>query len=110
MSIWIYLEIEIDTGNKPYTPVLYEDNITHNLTGMWDEAGIYDCIYKKENETAGSILPTLKQGFAAMQSNPSKYRALEINNWGTYEDAMTFLENLIQACEDYPKAIIRVAK
>ena len=46
MSLDIWLEIEVDAGGKePHKVELFSSNITHNLSKMAEEAGIYTALW-----------------------------------------------------------------
>jgi len=87
------------------------ENITHNLTGMWKAVDIYDALYMSEGKTASDVLPVLIKGYRELASNPNKYRQYNHpSGWGTYENAVTWLKNLIEEFEEYPDGIITVSK
>lgn len=89
---------------------LYEANITHNLTPMANKAGIYKCLWRPEEngfETAGQLIEPLKRAIEIMQSNPEEFRKLDAKNgWGTYDQFLPWLIELLENCEAYPMALI----
>ena len=109
MSLNIWLSIFVDVGTEePYEVNLYDDNITSNLNPMWRQAGVYDALHL-DGKIAQEILPVLRQGLADMQAKPEVYKALNPENgWGDYEGAIDFLQNLIAACQKFPKACVFV--
>ncbi len=111
MSLDISLVFEPETGGKPVSLEVYTANITHNLTPMWRQAGCYWALYASDGSLAVEIVAALKSAYAMMYEQLDCFKALEPSNkWGSYEGALKFLDDLIQACEDYPKAIVRVSR
>lgn len=86
-------------------------NITHNVSPMWREAGVYDALYNSEGKACGDVLPILLAGHEKMCSDREKYEALNPSNgWGSYEAAIEFLRKTIDACCQHPSARFRVSK
>jgi hypothetical protein len=45
-----------------------------------------------------------------MKARLEEYQKLNPENgWGSYETALAFLEEIINACEEYPDATIRIS-
>ena len=64
-----------------------------------------------ECKRAFEVLPELEKGLLLMASNPQKYMALDApNGWGTYVNALPWLDNLVQAFRSNPDAIIGLSK
>ena len=90
---------------------VFDRNITHNLTRMWDKAGVYDALYMGDGKRASDVVEAVRAGVAAMKADPPTYQGLNASNgWGTYEHALPFLEAFLAACEENPSAVIRVSK
>lgn len=106
MSLDISLEATITTD-------VYSANITHNLTEMADEVGIYRMLWKPSEAgvtSANQLIGPLESAIAELKSDPCKYRAYDSpNGWGIYDDFVPWLEKLLQACKDYPDAEISVS-
>ena len=93
------------------TTTVVDKNITHNLNRMWDEAGIYDALYNCEGQTALSVLPILEKGLSLMRSDPQRFVKFNSpNGWGTYKNALPWLEDLVKEFKKYPEGIIEVSK
>lgn len=108
MSLDISLTV---TPAVPKRETVFDANMTHNVTPMWREAGVYDALYMSEGKTAADVLPALRLGFKDMQDNPGKYEAMNpTNGWGSYEGALTFLSALLGKFEANPTGIIGVCK
>lgn len=113
MSLDFWLEMELDTGApEPHKVELYSANITHNLSGMAMEAGIYMCLWRPDelwsNPTADKIIPILEEGLEKLKSNPEHYKQFDASNgWGTYKDFIPFVEGVLNACKKHPKSTVR---
>ena len=112
MSLTFYLGKYVDLGGEsPEWFMVFDTNMTHNLTPMWRKAGIYDALYNAEGKLAQEIISILKVGLDDMEEYSDEYKKLSPSNgWGTYEGAIEFLSGIINACESYPKAEIFISK
>lgn len=94
--------------------VVFDKNITHNLGRMAAEAGFYKQLWRPEETDvvyASQLGFHIEKGIHELESNPEKYRPLSASNgWGTYEQFVPWLKELLQACKDYPDAIISVSR
>ena len=114
---------------------LYDANITHNLGEMAERAGIYEALwrpyrlnsnyvilipdnYALDNQfeadhvtKAEEIIPLLEKGLADLKSRPEYFKKFNSpNGWGMYEHFVPFVENYLEACKEYPNAIIEVSR
>lgn len=91
---------------------LFSANITHNLTGMAEKAGIYEVLWRSEENgitKAAQLVEPLYQAIIRMKVDPESYRALNaVNGWGTYEQFLPWLEHLYSACMANPDATVSV--
>ena len=125
MSLDVYLiseEKEIDCtcgecGNvykKKEQETLYEANITHNLGKMASEAGIYEALWRPEENgaiKAKDIIGKLGLGLDVMKSDREHFEKFNASNgWGLYEHFVPFVEEYLKACIDNPEAIIEVSR
>jgi hypothetical protein len=89
---------------------LYWANITHNLGKMAGKAGIYDCLWRPEEngiEKAWDLIPPLQAGLGKLKSDPTYYRSFDSpNGWGLYDHFVPFVEDYLQACKENPDAIV----
>lgn len=85
-------------------------NITHNLSKMATEAGFGEQLWHPERTDivyASQLGFHIEKGIAELESNPEKYRQfIASNGWGTYEEFVPWLKELLQACKDYPDAVV----
>ena len=113
MSLDFYLEVEVDTGGKePHKVELFSSNITHNLNKMAEEAGIYMHLWRPnelwENPTGADLISSLEEGLTNLKSNPEHFKQFDASNgWGTYKDFVPFVEKVLSACKEHPKASVR---
>lgn len=89
-------------------------NITHNLGKMADEAGIYKCLWRHDEngfKTAADIIPLLRDGLAKLKNDPKHFEQFNApNGWGLYEHFVPFVEDVLKACEENPDAEISVSR
>lgn len=140
MSLDVYLNrkryLSYDEG-KTYTEdteQVYWANITHNLNTMAGEAGIYEALWRphrlkegynisendhqaewkfeEENTSlAKDIIPLLEKGLSDLKTRPEYFEKFNSpNGWGMYEHFVSFVENYLEACKEYPDAIIEVSR
>lgn len=111
---------------------VYEGNITHNLNKMADAAGIYEALWrphrlkaeynipeddyksewKFEDESttlAKEIIPLLEKGLADLKARPEYFEKYNSpNGWGLYKHFVPFVEKYLNACIEFPNAIVKV--
>lgn len=112
---------------------VYLANITHNLGEMAKRAGLYEALwrpymlkedyvpiedYGKELEyedsveiRAKDILPVIENGWEYMKLRPEYFKKFDSpNGWGLYDDFLPWIEKYINACKEYPEAIVSVSR
>lgn len=93
---------------------IFEASITHNLTAMAGEAGIYKAIWRPDEigiTKAGQLRELLKDGLAALKSNPARFKKFNPKNGcGNYEDLVRFVDQYLAACVESPEATIDVSR
>lgn len=99
---------------KYETNEVYSGNITHNLNQMAMAAGLYDALWRPEEqnwEVAGDIIATLEEGLAKLLAEPDQFKKHNPeNNWGDYDGFVKFVENYLVACKANPEAKIDVSR
>lgn len=93
------------------TNTVYTANITHNLTVMASEAGLYEVLWRPDEngiEVAEQLIEPLKWGLIELVSKPEYYRQFNPQNgWGTYGLLVKFVSDYWMACMEYPQAKVR---
>lgn len=93
---------------------LWWRNITHNLGRMADEAGIYQCLWRPDENgisIARQMIEPLEAGLALLHSDPERFRQLNPSNgWGSYEGLVEFVTECLDACRDHPDAAVSVSR
>ena len=94
--------------------VFFSSNITHNLGAMADEAGIYNCLWRPDENgitKASQLIGPLRTGLALMESDPPRFEKHNPSNgWGSYEDFVPWIREYLAACEANPNADISVSR
>ena len=113
---------------------LYWANITHNLGEMADNAGIYEALWRpyrlkedfnplekdynveiefEDNSVtlAKDLIPLLEKGIEDLKVRPEYFEQFNSpNGWGMYEHFVPFVEKYLNACKEYPDAIVKVSR
>lgn len=126
MSLDIYLEDANLTkcncecsqcGNKHSYEIhdtIFHSNITHNLGKMAAECGVYPYIWRHDEngvKKAADLINPIDKGLTSLLKEPEKFKKFEAENgWGRHENLVTFLIELLQACQENPEATVHVWK
>jgi hypothetical protein len=99
---------------RTYNPKLFWKNITHNLTEMADEAGIYHALWMPNEhgfEYAHQIIPILEKGLKKLNKSYQYFTKFEASNgWGSVDGLIKFTDDVLHACKEYPQSKIRVSR
>ncbi len=102
------------TIDEQETDEVFSANITHNLTTMADEAGIYKCLWRPDElgmTKAKQLIAPLRFGLELMQREPERFKKLNPSNgWGSYDRFVPWIAKYLAACEEYPEADVRVCR
>lgn len=114
MSLDVYLTTEDCPLCKREGEELFWQNITHNLTEMAAEGGIYEIVWRPELngiERAGQLIEPLAKAISDMEAEPARFMEYDSDNgWGTYKDFLPWLKKYLEACRKWPEAIVRVSR
>lgn len=107
--------INDDDDHVHHGEVFFEQNITHNLNEMAQEAGIYKTLWHPDSlfdePRARDIVEALRQGLEKLQADPEHFTTLEpANKWGTYRTFVPWLQRYIAACLEHPDALVMVSR
>jgi hypothetical protein len=98
-----------EAGNE-----VYSRNITHNLGKMAREAGVYECLWRPDENGithARQIIEPLAAGVAKLATEKRRFEAFNSpNGWGMLEHFIPFCMDYLQACRDYPDARVEVSR
>lgn len=107
MSLDVYL-----METKPTE--VYWSNITHNLTKMAEEAGIYMALWRPEEigcKLARDLIPILEDGIKKLKSDPNRFKKHNPpNKWGSYDGLVRFASDYLLACKENPNATIEISR
>jgi len=92
----------------------YSRNITHNLTEMADEAGIYKHLWRPDEigiKKAAQLIEPLAKGLADLKARPEHFAKFNPHNgWGDYAGLVDFVTEYLAACREYPQANVSVSR
>lgn len=116
MSLDFYLNDVTDDSSeccacKARQPVqVFKKNITHNLTDMAVDAGIYKLLWHPERidvSKAHQVIDPLRAAITSMVNDPSRFsKHNPENGWGSYDSFLRACHDILEACEKYPTATI----
>jgi len=100
-----------ECGQKVDDMIVFDANITHNLTTMAKQAGIYYALWNPEKlkaTKAKNIINILETGLKLLKEKPEHYKKFNSpNGWGTHEHFVPFVEKCLNACKEHPEARIK---
>lgn len=101
-----------DRGDVGDDITVYSANITHNLSKMAIEAGIYRVLWRPDENRitkAHQLIEPLTTGLNVLESDPDRFKRFNApNGWGTYPDLLIFVRNYLNACQQFPDADVSV--
>lgn len=113
MSYDVYLELDVETGQKGDAFTVDCGNYTYNCGPMFYRAlkagGFNGGLSDLDGELAGKMSKFLLKATAHMKNNQKIYKKMNPKNgWGDYESALEFLVKITDECIRRPKCKIRV--
>lgn len=86
----------------------FDMNLTHNLTPMASAAGLYDCMWRPEENGvhyAKDLVEPLQKGLDSLLADPDKFIKLNpANGWGSYDTFVAAVRRLLDAAKHFPDA------
>jgi hypothetical protein len=111
MSLDVYLYAEDLDGNLH---LVFDYNITHNLTRMARAAGVYEAMWRPDEKgwaTAADITPALTEGLQRLTETPLAFESLNPpNGWGSYDGFVCAVRSYLTACQLHPSAVIELSR
>lgn len=111
-SLHPVLEPLIVAPGEAETTIVFHANITHNLGMMASAAGIYQYLWRPEEigiTKARQLIEPLKKGLSILKREPDTFKKLNPENgWGTYDGFVPWIQRYIDACIEYPDAMVSV--
>lgn len=105
MSLAIFIDIPACEHCGRGAERMVSVRITHNLVEMATVAGVHEALWQDTEKYTRprQIIPALEAGLAALEADPKRFRAFNPpNGWGSYEDFVEFVRELLQQCRQYP--------
>ena len=106
-DIWL----TIDTGAGDPATVADVGGYTSNVWEMWEKA-IGHSLADFHGKTAQDCIEPLERAVAAIRNpdDAAEYQGMEPpNRWGSHAGAAKYLESLLSACREHPKATVEVS-
>lgn len=96
---------------KPENTVVYNTNITHNLSRMAKACGLEVLWDAEYTGPARDLTKSLSLALNELQASPDKYKVYNaINGFGNYRDFVEFCAELLKACQEHPTAKVAICK
>lgn len=96
------------------TTEVYTDNITHNLAPMARAAGLWEPMWRPDEngyETARQLIEPLTEGLRRLVDDPALYKEMNPENgWGDYDGFVEFVKRYLWACQAHPDAVVRASR
>jgi len=93
---------------------VFEVNITHNLGKMADEAGVYECLWRPDENgftKAEDIIPLLLKGMEVLSKDKKRLQEFNPENgWGSWDSLVNFCAKVLVGCIKNPEATIEVCR
>lgn len=90
--------------------MVFEKNITHNMTDMAKVAGIYNVLWRPlENRflTGADCVKTIKLGLERLENDQEYFEKFNSpNGWGTYAIFVPSVRDILEACKDFETALV----
>lgn len=106
MSLDIYLNLNNE--------IVFDTNLTHNLTKMADKADLYKALWRCDEygiNTAEDLIEHLEGGLSNLIKNKEDLKEFSHSNgWGTYDGLLKVVCSYLSACYKYPKAKIELSR
>lgn len=100
--------ITVGIGEEESPQAVFSANITHNMGKMARAAGVYQQLWRPEEEAithARQLIGPLRAGIEKMEADPVQFKEHDPpNGWGSYDIFLPWLKELLRACEKYPGA------
>lgn len=104
------LDVWLQVGEEE----VYGANITHNLNKMADVAGLYQHVWRPDENGivyAHQLTLVLSKGLVELLSKPNVYKEYDdTNGWGTYNDFVPWIAKYLAACCEFPQATVHVSR
>ena len=92
----------------------FSSNITHNLGKMAAEAGIYEIVWRPEENgitKAKQLIEPLTKAIAEMEADPVRFKKFDSDNgWGLYIHFLPWLKEYLAACIAEPESSVSVSR
>jgi hypothetical protein len=114
LDLTIYATVDLG-GTEPFRFEIDSHNVTHNLTTMAEEAGIYRALWRPEElaETPRlrDIEPVVREGLERLNADPKYFEKMNPGNgWGSRENLVKVCEWVLEYADLYPLAMVEACR
>lgn len=116
LDVWLIQEFTYPGRDGQCTKIedVFDGNITHNLGAMAKEAGVYMYLWRPDElgiTLAEELIDPLTAGLKLLEDQPERFKQFNpANGWGNYRGLVDFVRDYLNACVQYPKAVIGVSR
>jgi len=114
MGLDIYLLEKSRSGDREDEGDVWVGGITHNLTTMAKEAGIYKLIWRPEEVNcckAKDVTTELELALIDLEERPKHFKKFNPpNKWGNYANLVEFVKKYIDASKEYSEFYIHACR
>lgn len=109
MSYDIYFKIK-PADCELYVEIRHASNITWNLREMIVRSTGLEWRNEENNGLVKDVIPHIQKGLAELVNHPEKYKKYESpNGWGTIKGCKRFFSEIINAYEELPPELKKIA-
>lgn len=106
------LDVDLECGSCGTS--LFCVNVTHNLTQMAREAGLYLFLWRPDEvgiTQAGQLIEPLTVGLDVLEDDPEHFDQFAPDNgWGSYHNLHEAVVDLLEQATEYPDARVRISR
>lgn len=112
---------ELNPGREPVAVLdheqddyVFESNITHNMGRMARECGLYEPMWRPDEHGfthAHQLIAPIEAGLAILLADHERLQEFNPGNgWGNYDVFLSFTEEYLAACKQWPDAEVSVSR
>lgn len=88
---------------------VFSDSTSPGFVPLWQEAGVYECLYDSDGRQAREISRSLAYGLDRISADESLSALIPPGTGGGMKEAVRFLENVLRTCIVHPDARVEAS-